>query len=93
MSNKNLKPSDKIFFLGIRFDHSLSFKNQLQRIQNFAIKLKYQENTQNIHRLAGIKILNDRFRKLNGNYFNTLIQNKNPLINVLISEFKLFKRG
>ncbi|RMZ98350.1 hypothetical protein BpHYR1_052342 [Brachionus plicatilis] len=38
MSNKNLTPSDYIRFLRIRFDHSLSFKNQLQGIQNCAIK-------------------------------------------------------
>jgi hypothetical protein len=156
MFNKDLTPSDNICFLGIRFDHNLSFKNQveflkkncqqrlnclkilshktwklskdtlkqiyyalvrsvldyssvilprisatnrknLQRIQNCAIKvtykLDYRENTQNIHRIAEMQFLEDRFRELNGNYLNDSIENENPLINDLINEYKLFKRG
>ncbi|RNA22565.1 hypothetical protein BpHYR1_046937 [Brachionus plicatilis] len=43
-----------------------------------------------IHRVTDIKVLEDRFRKLNGNYSNASIQNKNALINDLMSENKLF---
>ncbi|RNA04321.1 pol-like protein [Brachionus plicatilis] len=121
----------------LKFDHSLSFKNQVEflkkncqqrlsclkilshkswklskntlkqiyfalvrslldyssRIQNCAIKLNYRENTQNIHTIAGIKVLEDRYRELNENYLSDSIQNKNPSINDLINEYKLFKRG
>ncbi|RNA01730.1 hypothetical protein BpHYR1_015609 [Brachionus plicatilis] len=34
MSYKSLTPSDNICFLGIRFDHSLSFKNQFENSES-----------------------------------------------------------
>jgi hypothetical protein len=78
-------------------------RNSLQTIQNNAIRICYKFNydkisknqlsTTEIHKIANIETIEERFNTLKKDYLENAINSSNPIICKIIKEFKSFDNG